>query len=77
MKLLDRIPAGLLAVAALFMCLAPFYPQPHIVEKLTMLYQGSLVKPVDIFDLLWHSLFPVLLALKLVRMQQLAKTPNK
>ena len=34
---------------------APFYPQPHIVEKLGMLAAGTLKKPIDIFDLLWHA----------------------
>jgi hypothetical protein len=34
---------------------APFYPQPHIVEKLRMLLAGSLIKPIDIFDLAWHA----------------------
>ena len=34
---------------------APFYPQPHIVEKLRMLLAGTLKKPVDVFDLVWHA----------------------
>ena len=34
---------------------APFYPQPHIVEKLGMLLAGTLKKPIDIFDLVWHA----------------------
>lgn len=34
---------------------APFYPQPHMVEKLRMLLAGTLKKPIDIFDLLWHA----------------------
>ena len=73
MKFFDRIPTGMFVVAALLMGLAPFYPQPHLVEKLTMLYAGNLVRAVDIFDLVWHSLFPVLLAVKLLRM----RTPHK
>jgi len=39
---------------------APFYPQPHIVEKLGMLLAGTLKKPLDIFDLAWHA-WPFLL----------------
>jgi len=34
---------------------APFFPQPHIVEKLGMLLAGTLKKPIDIFDLFWHA----------------------
>ncbi len=40
---------------ALLLGLAPFYPQPHIVEKLRMLLAGTLKKPMDIFDLVWHA----------------------
>ena len=34
---------------------APFYPQPHIVEKIRMLLAGTLKRPIDIFDLIWHA----------------------
>ena len=40
---------------ALFLGLAPFFPQPHIVEKIRMLMAGTLKRPIDIFDLLWHA----------------------
>jgi hypothetical protein len=39
---------------------APFFPQPHIVEKIRMLIAGTLKRPIDIFDLAWHS-WPFLL----------------
>lgn len=39
---------------------APFFPQPHIVEKIRMLLDGNLKKPIDIFDLCWHA-WPFLL----------------
>ena len=45
---------------ALLLGFAPFYPQPHIVEKLGMLLAGALIKPIDIFDLAWHA-WPFLL----------------
>lgn len=41
---------------------APLYPQPHILEKLGMLLAGTLKKPIDIFDLLWHAWPFILLA---------------
>jgi hypothetical protein len=40
---------------ALILGFAPFYPQPHIVEKIRMLFAGDLKKPIDIFDLFWHA----------------------
>ncbi len=52
---------------ALFLGLAPFFPQPHIVEKIRMLATGTLKRPIDIFDLFWHAWPFALLAYKLVR----------
>ncbi|MDX8406851.1 MAG: hypothetical protein R8L58_00540 [Mariprofundaceae bacterium] len=45
----------MLVVAALLLGLAPFSPEPHLVEKARMLMHGELVRPIDIFDVLWHS----------------------
>ncbi|MDZ4183483.1 MAG: hypothetical protein U1D97_00720 [Desulfuromonadales bacterium] len=45
---------------------APFYPQPHIVEKIKMLMAGTLKKPIDIFDLFWHAWPFVLLAYRII-----------
>mgnify|MGYP001212056923 FL=1 len=65
--LLDRIPYPLLILLAVFMLLAPFRPMPHVLEKLIMLKNGALNRPVDIFDLLYHLLPTILLALKIYR----------
>lgn len=73
MKWLDRIPLASLVLMAVLMGLAPFVPQPHLLEKLRMLMAGDLTRPIDIFDLFWHSLFPVLLVLKLIRVSQQKK----
>ena len=40
---------------SLLLGMAPFVPQPHLVEKIGMLLAGELQRPLDIFDLLWHS----------------------
>ena len=68
MSYLDQIPLTLLVLAALTLGLAPFAPEPHLVEKLRMLVAGSLVRPVDIFDLALHGVPWLLLLAKLVRL---------
>ena len=70
MAWLDRIPLWILVAIALTLGLAPFVPEPHLWEKLKMLAGGTLSRPIDIFDLLYHGAPWVLLALKLVRMQR-------
>lgn len=52
---------------ALILGFAPFYPQPHIVEKIRMLFAGGLKKPIDIFDLFWHAWPFALLGYKIFR----------
>ncbi len=68
MKYIDQIPLTMLIVVAVTLGLAPFSPQPHVVEKLAMLFNGTLSKPIDIFDLLLHGTPWVLLAIKLLRL---------
>lgn len=68
MRWLEETPLWMLIVGALALGLAPFMPEPHLVEKLRMLLAGTLAKPIDIFDLLMHASLPVLLAVKLVRL---------
>jgi hypothetical protein len=65
--LIDRIPYPLLILLAVFMLLAPFRPMPHVLEKLIMLKNGALNRPIDIFDLFYHLLPTILLALKIFR----------
>ncbi len=67
MNWLDRIPYSVLVPLALFLTFAPFVPEPHLWQKLKMLADGTLVKPVDIFDLFLHGTPLVLLLLKLAR----------
>ena len=73
MAWLDRIPLWILVVVALTLGLAPFVPEPHVWEKLKMLASGTLSRPIDIFDLLYHAAPWLLLALKLVRMARLRR----
>jgi hypothetical protein len=64
MNWLDKIPYTLLLPLAVFLALAPFSPEPHLWEKLKMLSAGTLVRPIDIFDLFLHGTPLVLLLLK-------------
>ncbi|MDH3979162.1 MAG: RND transporter [Gammaproteobacteria bacterium] len=65
MKWIEKIPLLLILPIAVFLALAPFQPEPHLWEKLNMLFDGSLSRPIDIFDLLLHGTPLVILALKL------------
>ncbi|MFN7224352.1 MAG: RND transporter [Paracoccaceae bacterium] len=67
MQYLDRLPLSYALIAALTLGLAPFVPEPHVVEKLRMLVQGVLVKPVDIGDLALHGLPWLILLAKVAR----------
>lgn len=67
MSILDSIPWWVAILAVLTLGLAPFAPEPHIVEKLRMLAQGTLKRPLDIFDLLMHAAPFLLVFAKLVR----------
>ncbi|MEW8043810.1 MAG: RND transporter [Candidatus Sedimenticola endophacoides] len=67
MNWLDELPTPFVVMAALFLGLAPFVPEPHVWEKLKMLADGTLSRPIDILDLLLHGTPFVILVLKLLR----------
>jgi hypothetical protein len=60
-----KLPWAIIIIICLTLGLAPYNP-PHIVEKITMLVQGRLVRPIDWFDLAMHSVPWILLILKLL-----------
>jgi hypothetical protein len=70
MSWLDSLPLWLIVAVAAWMAVAPILPEPHLVEKLRMLAQGTLKRPLDIFDLALHAAPLLVLALKLLRMWQ-------
>ena len=70
MNWLDEIPLGVVVLACLLLGLAPFVPEPHAWEKLKMLAAGTLVRPIDILDLLLHGAPFVVLVLKLNRLRR-------
>ncbi|MEZ4701424.1 MAG: hypothetical protein R2834_13895 [Rhodothermales bacterium] len=67
MAWLDRLPYGLLIFAALMLGLAPFIPEPHLLQKMKMLLAGELTRPEDIGDVLFHGAPLILIAFKLKR----------
>lgn len=67
MQFIDRFPLWLLIALTVFMLGAPFVPEPHLVEKMRMLAEGTLTRPIDIFDVFWHLLPVAFLALKIAR----------
>ena len=62
---LDQFSWPIIIILCLTLGLAPFFPEPHIWEKLKMLAGGTLVKPIDIFDLLMHAAPFLIAGLKL------------
>lgn len=78
-KFFQKIPWTILIFAAVLFGLAPFRPEPHLLEKLRMLADGQLTQPMDIFDLLFHGT-PLLLVfgkLLLGRHAPPSKTPQE
>ena len=64
MRWLDKLPWDMLIIGSLLLGLAPFVPEPHLWEKMRMLYLGELSRPIDIFDLFMHGALPFLLLIK-------------
>lgn len=75
-KWIDNLPLVLLIFAALLLGLAPFQPEPHLWQKLKMLVDGSLSRPIDIFDLFMHGSPVILLIIKLIRIAYLKQKPG-
>jgi hypothetical protein len=63
--LIDKLPYSVLIVITVILLLAPLRPMPHVVEKLIMLKNGSLQRPIDIFDLCYHTAPLIVLLIKL------------
>ena len=73
LALLDRLPLVWALMLGLGLGLSPFFPEPHIWEKLKMLAAGTLTRPLDIFDLFYHAVPMSLMLAKLARMAYLAR----
>lgn len=67
MQWIDNMQWSMLLIVGGMLALAPFTPEPHLFEKIRMLIQGNLVKPIDIFDLLMHGSPLLLISIKATR----------
>jgi hypothetical protein len=65
LSLIDQLHWGIIIIFCATLGLAPFSP-PHIVEKISMLIKGNLIKPIDWFDLLLHGFPWIILILKIL-----------
>ena len=64
-EFLDKLPWSILIFLCLTFVAAPFFP-PHLFEKIKMLLEGQLVRPIDWFDLVMHATPWVFLVLNLL-----------
>ncbi len=74
MRWIDRLPLRWLVLVALYLAVAPFVPEPDLIEKWRMLLQGTLSKPIDVFDLFLHTTPLAVLALRLWRDAQRSRS---
>ncbi len=70
---LDRLQWPGLLIIAVMLGIVPITPEPHLVEKVRMLFQGNLTRPIDIFDLLMHSAPLLLITIKGYRQYKSSK----
>lgn len=70
LRWLDRLAWIWLVLLAAWMAIAPIRPEPHLVEKLRLVAQGALVRPLDIFDLAMHAAPLLLVVVKLWRQRR-------
>ncbi len=66
MNALDRLPYSALIVFAILFAIIPL-GKPHLFEKIGMLLNGTLRRPLDWFDLFLHSAPLILLIIKAIR----------
>ena len=71
LEFIDNTSLSIFILLALTLGLAPFVPEPHLFEKTKMLFAGTLVKPIDIFDLFLHLTPFIALGIKLARIYYL------
>ena len=74
---LERLPWSFLIIMALILGVVPISPEPHLVEKIRFLINGTLTKAIDIFDLVMHSTPIILMLFKLLLKLKSKKKPGQ
>lgn len=69
--ILDRLPPGPTMFFGAIYVIMPVLPEPHLVQKALMLFQGLSLAPIDWFDIVAHSLGGILAVLVWRRQRQL------
>ena len=64
--LANRLPWSMVIIACLMLGVTPLGTTPHIIEKMQMLASGTLSRPIDILDLLFHGAPFLVAAMNLV-----------
>lgn len=72
---IDRLPWPILLLVAAWLAVAPVMPQPHLIEKIHMLINGTLSRLIDIFDLVMHTTPLMLVAIKIGRLVKKRSQP--
>ena len=71
-EFIDTLPFWPLVIIALAIGVAPWPigPEPHLVEKARMLAAGTLHRPIDILDVVYHLTPLVILGVRLARLKK-------
>ncbi|MDH3335594.1 MAG: hypothetical protein OEL50_03015 [Rhodospirillaceae bacterium] len=64
---IDRLPTFPTILIGVWMGLAPFIPEPHLVQKFFMAINGVPFKAIDVFDVFMHGGLAILGVLKIWR----------
>ena len=64
---IDRMPTLLTILIGVWMGLAPFFPEPHLVQKFFWVMEGHPFKLIDVFDVFMHGGLATLAILKIWR----------
>jgi len=65
-ELVVKLPWSMIILFCLTLGLAPFFPIPRVWEKLEKFSSGTLVRPIDWFDLIMLATTWILLLIKIV-----------
>ena len=64
---IDGLPAFPTIIIGVWMGLAPFMPEPHLVQKFLMAMNGDAFKLIDVFDVFMHGSLGAIAILKIWR----------